>query len=55
MIPGVNSFLPAAFVLTNIRTGTGVRIEFFDVQPTRLKRGKIRKKIDIGRLAREGR
>ncbi len=54
-IPGVNAFLPAAFVLTNIRTGTGVRIEIFDAQPTRLKRGKIRKQIDIGRLAREGR
>ncbi len=54
-IMGVNSFLPAAFVLTNVRTGTGVRIEIFDAHATRMKRGKIRKQIDIGRLARQGR
>lgn len=54
-IPGVNAFLPAAFTLVNIRTGTGVRIEVFNAEPTRMKRGQIRKQIDIGRLAREGR
>jgi hypothetical protein len=54
-IPGVNAFLPAAFVLSNVVTGTGVRIEVFDVRPTRMSRGRIRKKIDIGRLSRQGR
>ena len=54
-IEGVNTFMPAAYVLTNIRTGTGVRIEVYDAQPTRMRRGKIRKQIDIGRLSRQGR
>ena len=45
---------PVADVLVNVNTGTGVRVEFFDVQPTHLSRGQIRRQIDIGRLSREG-
>ena len=41
--------------MVNVVTATGVRIEFFDAQPTRMRRGLIRKAIDIGRLARQGR
>lgn len=51
----LRTFLPVCNVLVNPITGTGVRIEFFDVRPTRLSRGKIRRQIDIGRLSREGR
>jgi hypothetical protein len=39
----------------NVFTGTSVRLEIFDVQPTQLTRGQIRRQTDIGRLSREGR
>lgn len=51
----LRAFLPVCNVLVNPITGTGVRIEAFDVRPTRLSRGKIRRQIDIGRLSRQGR
>ncbi len=51
----LRAFLPVCNILVNPITGTGVRIELFDVRPTRLSRGKIRKQIDIGRLSRQGR
>ena len=51
----LRTFLPVCNILVNPITGTGVRIEYFDVRATRLSRGKIRKQIDIGRLSREGR
>ena len=54
-IEGINAFLPSSMFVVNVATWTGVRIEFYDAQPTRLKRGKIRKQTDIGRLSREGR
>lgn len=54
-IKNVNAFLPASYVLVNVFTGTGVRIEVFDAHATRMKRGQIRKQIDIGRLSRQGR
>jgi hypothetical protein len=54
-IEGINAFLPTATIVVNAQVGTGVRIETFDVQPTRLSRGKIRKLTDIGRLTRQGR
>jgi len=54
-ITGINTFLPNAFFVVNVVTGTGVRLEVFDARATRLTRGKIRKLTDIGRLSREGR
>jgi hypothetical protein len=54
-IEGVNAFLRSCDFVVNVVTATGVRIEFFDAQPTRMRRGLIRKAIDIGRLARQGR
>jgi hypothetical protein len=54
-IEGINAFLPSTNIVVNTQTGTGVRIEVYDAQPTRLSRGKIRKRTDIGRLARQGR
>ena len=54
-IDGVNALLPSAMILVNVMTGTGVRIEVYDAQATRLKRGRVRKQIDIGRLSRQGR
>jgi hypothetical protein len=51
----LRTFLPVVNTLINPITGTGVRVEYFDVRPTRLSRGKIRRQIDIGRLSREGR
>jgi hypothetical protein len=54
-IEGVNALLPSCNILVNVMTGTGVRIELYDAQATRMKRGRLRKQIDIGRLAREGR
>ena len=54
-IKGVNTLIPSANIVVNVQTGTGVRIEVYDAQPTRLSRGKIRKQIDIGRLSRQGR
>ena len=51
----MRAFLPVAQVLVNPITGTGVRIENFDVKATRMSKGKIRRRIDIGRLSREGR
>ena len=53
-IEGINAFLPTATIVVNAQIGTGVRIETFDVQPTRLRRGQIRKLTDIGRLSRRG-
>jgi len=54
-IEGINAFLPSLTIVVNVMTETGVRVEFFDAQPTRMRRGKVRKAIDIGRLARQGR
>ena len=54
-IEGLSAFLPSCMFVLNTHTGTGVRIEIFDAQPARLSRGKIRKRTDIGRLARQGR
>jgi hypothetical protein len=54
-IEGVNAFLRGSDIVVNVVTATGVRIEFFDAQPTRMRRGLIRKAIDIGRLSRQGR
>ena len=54
-IEGVNALLPSANIVVNVLTGTGVRIEIYDAQPTRMSRGKIRKQIDVGRLTRQGR
>jgi hypothetical protein len=51
----VNALLPSCFVLVNVVTGTGVRVEVFDAHATRMKRGRLRKQIDIGRLSRQGR
>ncbi len=51
-IEGINSLLPGGIIVANIRTGTGVRIESYDARPTRLRRGRIRKQTDIGRLAK---
>ena len=51
----LRAFLPVCQILVNPITGTGVRIENFDVEATRMSKGKIRRKIDIGRLSREGR
>ncbi|MFQ5699138.1 MAG: DUF1329 domain-containing protein [Myxococcota bacterium] len=51
-IRGINTFLRTCNIVVNIQIGTGVRIETFDVQPTRLRRGQIRKLTDIGRLNR---
>ena len=53
-VPGLRTFFKVADVIVNVNTGTGVRLEHFDVQPTKLKRGQIRRQIDIGRLSREG-
>jgi hypothetical protein len=53
-VEGIRTFFRVCDVLVNVFTGTGVRIELFDVQPTRLTRGQIRRQIDIGRLSREG-
>ena len=54
-IDGLRTMFRVCDVLVNVMTGTGVRIELFDVEPTRLKRGQVRRQIDIGRLSREGR
>jgi len=54
-IEGVNAFLRSCDIVVNVVTATGVRVEFFDAQPTRMRRGLIRKAIDIGRLSRQGR
>jgi hypothetical protein len=54
-IEGVNAFLPSCDIVVNVVTATGVRVEFFDAQPTRMRRGLVRKAIDIGRLSRQGR
>jgi hypothetical protein len=51
----LRTLLPVVNILVNPITGTGVRIELYDVRPTRLSRGKIRRQIDIGRLSRQGR
>ncbi len=51
-IEGINSLLQSAIIVANPQTGTGVRIEAYDAQPTRLRRGRLRKRTDIGRLAR---
>ena len=45
-IEGLNTFLPSSNIVINVQTGTGVRIEIFDAQPTRLSRGKIRRRTD---------
>jgi hypothetical protein len=50
-IEGINTFLRTSDIVVNTRIGTGVRIDHYDVQPTRLRRGKIRRLTDIGRLA----
>ena len=54
-VQGASSLLPSVNIVANAQTFTGVRIEIFDAQPTRLSRGKIRKRTDLGRLTREGR
>jgi hypothetical protein len=54
-VDGLRTFFRVCDILVNVFTGTGVRIELFDVQPTQLSRGQIRRQIDIGRLSREGR
>jgi hypothetical protein len=54
-VDGLRAIFRVCDVLVNVFTGTGVRIEFFDVQPTQLRRGQIRRQIDLGRLSREGR
>ena len=51
----LRTLMPVVNILVNPITGTGVRIELYDVRPTRLSRGKIRRQIDIGRLSRQGR
>ena len=50
-IEGINSFLRTSNIVINVRIGTGVRVDNYDVQPTRLRRGKIRRLTDIGRLS----
>jgi hypothetical protein len=50
-IEGINSFLRTSNIVVNVRIGTGVRVDYYDVQPTRLRRGKIRRQTDIGRLS----
>lgn len=50
-IEGINTLLPSSIVVVNSQIGTGVRVEFYDAQPTRLRRGRIRKRTDIGRLS----
>lgn len=54
-IEGINTFLRTCNIVVNAQIGTGVRIETFDVQPTRLRRGQIRRLTDIGRLNHRGR
>jgi hypothetical protein len=54
-ISGLRTFLRVCDILVNVKTGTGNRIEFFDVEPTRLRKGQIRRMTDVGRLVREGR
>lgn len=54
-IEGLRTFYRVCDIVVNVKTGTGNRVEFFDVQPTRMSRGEIRRKTDIGRLSREGR
>ncbi len=40
-------------IITNVQTGTGNRIEFWDIYGTPLKsKGKIRRYIDVGRLTK---
>ncbi len=40
-------------IITNVQTGTGNRIEFWDIYGTALKsKGKIRRYIDVGRLTK---
>ncbi len=42
-----------ADIITNVQTGTGNRIEFWDIYGTPLKsKGKIRRYIDVGRLTK---
>jgi hypothetical protein len=54
-VEGMRTLMRVCDVLVNVQSGTGVRIELYDVQPTRLSKGGIRRQIDIGRLNREGR
>ncbi len=49
-IEGMRTFVPVCDIVANVITGTGNRIEFWDARPTRLKKGKIRKQTDVGRL-----
>jgi hypothetical protein len=50
-IEGMNTFLRTSNIVVNAIIGTGVRIDYYDVQPTRLRRGQIRRLTDIGRLS----
>ena len=54
-IAGLNAFMRVCDILVNVHTGTGFRLETFDVHPTRHRRGKVRRQLDLGRLTREGR
>ena len=39
-------------IIVNVQTGTGNRIEFWDRTGTPMRKGKIRRFIDVGRLTK---
>ncbi len=52
-VPEPRDLRIVADIITNVQTGTGNRIEFWDIYGTPLKsKGKIRRYIDVGRLTK---
>jgi hypothetical protein len=54
-IDGLRALLRICDVLVNVKTGSGTRLEIYDVQPTRMSPDRVRRQINLGRLVRQGR
>ena len=54
-VDGLRSFLRVCDILVNVKTGSGTRLEVYDLQPTRMSLDRVQRQINLGRLVRQGR
>jgi hypothetical protein len=54
-VDGLRSFLRVCDILVNVKTGSGTRLEIYDLQPTRMSPDSVQRQINLGRLVRQGR
>jgi hypothetical protein len=54
-VDGLRSFLRVCDILVNVKTGSGTRLEVYDLKPTRMSPDRVQRQINLGRLVRQGR